>query len=157
MVIKVKDLTMSFFKKLFQTKPKPMNWREFTKLYAQRIQQEFECTVELEWGDDLEDTSIYVTMPNGEKGKSYTSNLYTRYRQNPDELEHVIHQGLLCIQQMAEQEEETIQAHQILPSIKPTAWLQGVKQMYVQNNQNPAEFVCYHYLAGDLGVTYMID
>ena len=67
---------MSLLKKLFGGKNQPMSWRDFTLHYTKQCQQQLDIQPEIEWGDDLENTTVHLVLPNGTKAASYLGNFY---------------------------------------------------------------------------------
>ena len=43
---------MSFFSKLFRSKPKLMTWQEFVEYFARRIQEELDLEAKIDWGEN---------------------------------------------------------------------------------------------------------
>ena len=41
---------MSFFSRLFRSKPKLMTWQEFVEYFARRIQEELDLEAKIDWG-----------------------------------------------------------------------------------------------------------
>lgn len=66
---------MSFFKKLFNNN-QPMDWKAFVTYYADHASKQLGQPVDIEWGDDMEQTTIH--LPNGQGGTmaGYLGNLY---------------------------------------------------------------------------------
>ena len=75
---------MSFFSKLFGNQ-QPMDWKAFATYYADYASQQLGQPVEIEWGNDMEQTTI--RLPNGQGGTvaGYLGNFYAIYRQNPED------------------------------------------------------------------------
>ena len=42
---------MSFFSRLFRSKPKLMTWQEFVEYFARRIQEELDLEAKIDWGE----------------------------------------------------------------------------------------------------------
>ena len=40
---------MSFFSRLFRSKPKLMTWQEFVEYFARRIQEELDLEAKIDW------------------------------------------------------------------------------------------------------------
>ena len=43
---------MSFFSRLFRSKPKLMTWQEFVEYFARRIQEELDLEAKIDWGEN---------------------------------------------------------------------------------------------------------
>lgn len=44
---------MSFFSRLFRSKPKLMTWQEFVEYFARRIQEELDLEAKIDWGETI--------------------------------------------------------------------------------------------------------
>lgn len=150
---------MSFFKKLFNPsdEPKIMDWREFTEYFAQTIEAQVDGQLEIEWGSDLEDTTVYLNLGNGANASLYLGNHFARYRENPEELPEIIEQTMTIVVQIGNEEERIVQPENIFPMIKSTVWLDNLAQMYQKDGKDPTEHLCIQPLAGDIALIYMVD
>lgn len=113
---------MSFFKKLFNNN-QPMDWKAFVTYYADHASQQLGQPVEIEWGDDMEQTTI--RLPNGQGGTmaGYLGNLYAQYCQSPNDLENLITTALAAVMETINNEQPSdIKAH-IFPVLKNREWL----------------------------------
>ncbi len=148
---------MSLLKKLFGRRPTIMDWRQFTEHYAEAARRDLGVQAEIQWGSDLETSSVIITLDNGTQGSCYMGNCYARYRQEPDNLEEILRQALLPVARMGSDIDDTVQPDHIVPVIKNTAYLQQLEELYRRYGKDPAEFVCSRPLAGDLVLIYMLD
>lgn len=143
---------MSFLKKLFGGKQKPLNWVQFTELFAQRISRDCAVEVNIEWGGDLEDTALLAGS-----AQLYLGNHYARYRQSPDILEEILSASVQVLRQMAEHEDSPLSKEDIMPAIKPTDWLSEMARLQSENNEEPEKATIHESLAGDIVLTYVLD
>lgn len=148
---------MSILKKLFGRTPEIMDWRDFTEHYAAAARREAGVEAHIEWGADIEETSVIITLPDGTQGSCYMGNYYTRYRQDPGSLDELTRQALLPIAQMSGQIEDRVRTDNILPVLKNTGYLQHMQDLYRKDRKDPEEFICFRPLAGDVVVMYMVD
>ena len=51
---------MSFFSRLFRSKPKLMTWQEFIEYFARRIQEELDLEAKIDWGENIASSPIIV-------------------------------------------------------------------------------------------------
>ncbi len=154
---------MSFFKKLFGGKSsEPMDWRAFTQYFAEQCQQQPGVQTEIEWGGDLEQSTVHVTLANGTRAACYLGNYYRQYQRQPDKLDNIMHQAMAALAQMgadtADQADEATQRQHILPVIKNTEWLDQAKAQFQSLPDAVVEDIfIIEPLAGDLLLTYVMD
>lgn len=150
---------MSFFKKFFNTadKSKIMDWREFTEYFAQAVESKIDCTAEIEWGEDLEETTVHLHLSNGLAAAVYLGNRYAHYRQNPDSLEEIIEETVQTVAQIGNSE-ATLARENIFPTIKPLAYVEEIKRLYQEDGrQEHIADLYFRPVAGDMVVVYMVD
>ncbi|WP_225748211.1 DUF1444 domain-containing protein [Eikenella sp. Marseille-P7795] len=146
---------MSFFKKLFGGRQKLLSWVQFTELFAQRIRQDCHEEVEIQWGNNLEDTTVLVTRNNGQL---YLGNHYANYLDDPEELEAILAANIATVRQMLEPT-PPLRAEQIFPVIKDALWLENIRQMHQANHPDTDldnAVICYP-IAGDIVLAYVAD
>ncbi|ULJ65293.1 DUF1444 family protein [Wielerella bovis] len=148
---------MSLIKNLFSNKQTIMNWREFAEYFAQEIQQNIDGTAKIEWGDDLENTTVHLTFNNGDQAESYLGNHFARYQHNPDDLPEIIVQTLVAVAHLGKDKTQEIKREHIFPTIKSAGYVNYVAQMYQKEGKNPTEHLCICPLAGDISLIYMVD
>ena len=151
---------MSFFNKLFGSK-QPMDWKAFVTYYADHASKQLGQPVDIEWGDDMEQTTI--CLPNGQGGSmaGYLGNLYAQYRQSPTDLEDLVTTALTAVMETIntinnEQPSDT-RAH-IFPVLKNREWVAYCNEQAQQASPDDAikDDLIYTPMAGDLMLTYAI-
>ncbi|MFD1244798.1 hypothetical protein [Paralysiella testudinis] len=153
---------MSLLKKLFGGKNQPMSWRDFTLHYAEQCQQQLDIQPEIEWGDDLKNTTVHIVLPNGTQTASYLGNYYRLYQQQPDMLDSIMRQATGALAQMgantADKPDTATQKQHIFPVIKNTEWL-ATTQAQLKNMPGAVvdDIFIIEPLVGDLLLTYVID
>ncbi|MDO4433340.1 MAG: DUF1444 family protein [Alysiella sp.] len=148
---------MSLIKNLFPKKQTVMNWREFAEYFTEEIQQNIDGTAEIEWGDDLENTTVHLNLNNGSTAEMYLGNHFARYQQNPDDLPEIIAKTLAAVAHLGKDETQEIEREQIFPTIKSAESLNYLVQMHQKEGKNPTEHLCIRPLAGDITLIYMVD
>ena len=90
---------MSFFSRLFRSKPKLMTWQEFVEYFARRIQEELHLEAKIDWGETIASSPIIVHFSEDDEASfsTYLSNHYTSYLQNPEALEAIVAANLAVI------------------------------------------------------------
>lgn len=90
---------MSFFSKLFRSKPKLMTWQEFVEYFARQIQEELDLETKINWGENIASSPIIVQFSEDDEASfsTYLSNHYTSYLQNPEALEAIVAANLAVI------------------------------------------------------------
>ena len=90
---------MSFFSRLFRSKPKLMTWQEFVEYFARRIQEELHLEAKIDWGETIASSPIIVHFSKDDEASfsTYLSNHYTSYLQNPEALEAIVAANLAVI------------------------------------------------------------
>lgn len=153
---------MSFLKKLLGGKDTPMNWRDFTRHYAEQCRQQLGIQPEFEWGDDLESTTVHVPLTNGTQVASYLGNHYRLYQQQRGMLDNIMRQATGALAQMgaraADKTDTAARRRHVLPVIKNTEWLATTLAQF-QNLPDAAidDVFIIEPLAGDLLLTYVVD
>ena len=110
---------MSFFSRLFRSKPKLMTWQEFVEYFARRIQEELDLEAKIDWGENIASSPIIVQFSEDDEASfsTYLSNHYTSYLQNPEALEAIVAANLAVIDKIQDTD-ASVSAQQILPTIK---------------------------------------
>ena len=69
---------MSFFSRLFRSKPKLMTWQEFVEYFARRIQEELDLEAKIDWGENIASSPIIVHFSEDDEASfsTYLSNHY---------------------------------------------------------------------------------
>ena len=154
---------MSFFFFFFgRQSNETMDWRAFTQYFAEQCQQQSGAQTEIEWGGDLEATTVHVTLANGTQAACYLGNYYRQYQQKPEMLDNIMRQATDALAQMgadtADKADEATQRQHIFPVIKNTEWL-ATSQAQFQNLPDAAidEIFIIEPLTGDLLLTYVVD
>ena len=119
---------MSFFSRLFRSKPKLMTWQEFVEYFARRIQEELDLEAKIDWGENIASSPIIVQFSEDDEASfsTYLSNHYTSYLQNPEALEAIVAANLAVIDKLQDSD-ASVSAQQILPTIKNTIYLENVR------------------------------
>lgn len=150
---------MSFFKKLFSpSNENPvMDWRGFTEYFTQAVESRLSCRAEIEWGEDLEDTTVHLHLPNGLAAQVYLGNRYAHYRQNPDSLDEIIEETVESAAQIGHPE-ATLARENIIPTIKSAAYADEIRRLYQEGGREEQMAELYFRpVAGDMVVVYMVD
>lgn len=149
---------MSFFKKLFNNN-QPMDWKAFVTYYADHASKQLGQPIDIEWGDDMEQTTIH--LPNGQGGSmaGYLGNFYALYRHNPEDLDNIVactFAGLM--EAFNGNPEGDITAH-IFPVIKNHEWMAQYREQMRQAypNADTQDGLLYAPIAGDLVLNYVLD
>ena len=151
---------MSLLKKLFGGKNQPMSWRDFTLHYTKQCQQQLDIQPEIEWGDDLENTTVHLVLPNGTKAASYLGNFYRQYQQQPDNLDNIIQQAMASLRDMGRDDDNSSQdvlASQILPVLKNTEWLSTTRAQFTGTDATLENVLIAESWVGDLVISYVVD
>lgn len=148
---------MSFFKKLFKNTNTIMDWREFTEYFSQQIQQNIDGKIEIEWADDLENTTVHLYLNNGQQAGMYLGNHFIRYQNNPEDLPEIIEQTLAIVRQIGNDEREETQRDNIFPFIKHNEWVDTIIEAAQKEDNNPLQYLNIRQLAGDIWIIYMVD
>lgn len=151
---------MSFFRKLFGNK-QPMNWKAFVTYYTDYASQQLGQPVAIEWGDDIEQTTI--RLPDGQGGSmaDYLGNLYAQYCQSPSELEDLVSSAIAAaieaINTINNEQPSDMQTH-IFPVLKNREWVAYCNEQAQQTSPDNAikDDLIYTPMAGDLVLTYAI-
>lgn len=151
---------MSFFRKLFGNK-QPMNWKAFVTYYTDYASQQLGQPVAIEWGDDIEQTTI--RLPDGQGGSmaGYLGNLYAQYCQSPSELEDLVSSAIAAaieaINTINNEQPSDMQTH-IFPVLKNGEWVAYCNEQAQQTSPDNAikDDLIYTPMAGDLVLTYAI-
>ena len=61
---------MSFFSRLFRSKPKLMTWQEFVEYFARRIQEELDLEAKIDWAKILRLRRLLSIFPKTMKHHS---------------------------------------------------------------------------------------
>ena len=149
---------MSFFSRLFRSKPKLMNWQEFVEYFARRIQDELHFEVKIDWGEDIASSPIIVHFPEDNEASfsTYLSSHYTSYLQNPDALNAIVAANLAVIRKIQDTK-ASVSAQQILPTIKNTIYLENTRLIANKNETEPIDYLVFKPIAGDIMLLYMVD
>jgi uncharacterized protein YtpQ (UPF0354 family) len=151
---------MSLLKKLFGGKNQPMSWRDFTLHYTKQCQQQLDIQPEIEWGDDLENTTVHLVLPNGTQAASYLGNFYRQYQQQPDNLDNIIQQAMASLRDMGRDNDNSSQdvlASQILPVLKNTEWLSTTRAQFTGTDATLENVLIAESWVGDLVISYVVD
>ena len=148
---------MSFFKKLFNNQP--MKWKAFVTYYADHASKQLGQPVDIEWGDDIEQTTIH--LPNGEGGSmaGYLGNFYALYRHNPEDLDNIVARTFAGLMEAFNSNPEgDITAH-IFPVIKNHEWMAQYRAQMRQAypNADTDDGLLHAPIAGDLVLNYVLD
>ena len=149
---------MSFFRKLFDNK-QPMDWKAFVTYYTDHASQQLGQPIEIEWGDDIEQTTIRLPDEQGGSMAVYLSNLYAQYCQSPNNLENLVTIALAAVMKAIKPNPPSdVQAH-VFPMLKNREWVanryEQIRQAYPDNDIKD-NLLCTP-IAGDLVVTYTLD
>lgn len=149
---------MSFFSRLFRSKPKLMTWQEFVEYFARRIQEELDLEAKIDWGENIASSPIIVQFSEDDEASfsTYLSNHYTSYLQNPEALEAIVAANLAVIDKIQDTD-ASVSAQQILPTIKNTIYLENVRLITNTDEDEPADYLVYKPIAGDIMLLYMVD
>lgn len=149
---------MSFFRKLFGNK-QPMDWKAFVTYYTDYASQQLGQSVAIEWGDDIEQTTI--RLPDGQGGSmaGYLGNLYAQYCQSPSDLEDLVTTALAAVMETINNEQPSdIKAH-IFPVLKNREWLayhhEQIQQAYPDDAIKGD--LLHTPMVGDLVLIYALD
>lgn len=149
---------MSFFRKLFDNK-QPMDWKAFVTYYTDHASQQLGQPIEIEWDDDIEQTTIRLPDEQGGSMAVYLSNLYAQCCQSPDNLENLVTIALAAVMEAIKPNPPSdVQAH-VFPMLKNREWVanryEQIRQAYPDNDIKD-NLLCTP-IAGDLVVTYTLD
>lgn len=149
---------MSFFSRLFRSKPKLMTWQEFVEYFARRIQEELDLEAKIDWGETIASSPIIVHFSEDDEASfsTYLSNHYTSYLQNPEALEAIVAANLAVIDKIQDAD-ASVSAQQILPTIKNTIYLENARLITNTDEAEPADYLVYKPIAGNIMVLYMVD
>ena len=149
---------MSFFSRLFRSKPKLMNWQEFVEYFARRIQDELHFEVKIDWGEDIASSPIFVHFPEDNEASfsTYLSSHYTSYLQNPDALNAIVAANLAVIRKIQDTK-ASVSAQQILPTIKNTIYLENTRLIANKDETESIDYLVFKPIAGDIMLLYMVD
>lgn len=149
---------MSFFSRLFRSKPKLMTWQEFVEYFARRIQEELDLEAKIDWGETIASSPIIVHFSEDDEASfsTYLSNHYTSYLKNPEALEAIVAANLAVIDKIQDTD-ASVSAQQILPTIKNTIYLENVRLITNTDEDEPADYLVYKPIAGDIMLLYMVD
>ena len=84
------------------------------------------------------------------------SNHYTSYLQNPEALEAIVAANLAVIDKIQDTD-ASVSAQQILPTIKNTIYLENARLITNTDEAEPADYLVYKPIAGDIMLLYMVD
>ncbi len=149
---------MSFFKKLFNNN-QPMDWKAFVTYYADHASQQLGQPVEIEWGDDIEQTTIHLPNGQGDSMAGYLGNFYALYRHNPEDLDNIVARTFAGLMEAFNGNPEgNITAH-IFPVIKNHEWMAQYREQMRQTypNADTQDGLLYAPIAGDLVLNYVLD
>lgn len=149
---------MSFFSKLFGNQ-QLMDWKAFVTYYADHASQQLGQPVEIEWGNDMEQTTI--RLPNGQGGTmaGYLGNFYAIYRQNPEDLDEIVaHTFAGLTEAFNGNPQGDIKAH-IFPVIKNHEWMAQYRAQMRQAypDADTDDGLLHAPIAGDLVLNYVLD
>ena len=149
---------MSFFSRLFRSKPKLMTWQEFVEYFARQIQEELDLETKINWGENIASSPIIVHFSEDDEASfsTYLSNHYTSYLQNPEALEAIVAANLAVIYKIQDTD-ASVSAQQILPTIKNTIYLENARLITNTDEAEPADYLVYKPIAGDIMLLYMVD
>lgn len=138
-----------------------MDWKAFVNYYTDHAAQQLEQPVDIEWGDDIEQTTI--RLPDGQGGSmaGYLGNLYAQYCQSPNDLENLVTSAIDAVMEaistINNEQPSDMQTH-IFPVLKNREWVanyyEQVRQAYPDNAIK--DDLIYKPMAGDLVLTYAL-
>lgn len=151
---------MAFFRKLFG-RQQPMDWKTFVTYYTDYAAQQLGQPVDIEWGDDIEQTTI--RLPDGQGGSmaGYLGNLYAQYCQSPNDLENLVTSSIDAVMEaistINSEQPSDMRAH-IFPVLKNKEWVAYCNEQAQQASPDNAikDDLIYKPMAGDLVLTYAL-
>ena len=148
---------MSFFRKLFG-RQQPMDWKTFVNYYTDHAAQQLGQPVDIEWRDDIEQTTI--RLPDGQGGTmaGYLGNLYAQYCQSPNDLENLVTTALAAVMETINNEQPSDMQTHIFPVLKNREWVAYCNEQAQQTSPDNAikDDLIYTPMAGDLVLTYAL-
>ena len=135
-----------------------MTWQEFVEYFARRIQEELDLEAKIDWGETIASSPIIVHFSEDDEASfsTYLSNHYTSYLQNPEALEAIVAANLAVIYKIQDTD-ASVSAQQILPTIKNTIYLENARLITNTDEAEPADYLVYKPIAGDIMLLYMVD
>ena len=112
----------------------------------------------IDWGENIASSPIIVQLSEDDEASfsTYLSNHYTSYLQNPEALEAIVAANLAVIYKIQDTD-ASVSAQQILPTIKNTIYLENVRLITNTDEDEPADYLVYKPIAGDIMLLYMVD
>ena len=134
--------------------PELLNWQQFAELFAEQTRRDCGAEVSIEWGEDLENTTLLVAIGNA-RHSLYLGNQYALYCQEPADLEAILAHNSQIVRQTMMLNDAALHRDNIMPVIKSTAWLDEMAQSMRSNGDNPDEILVYEPLAENLLLAYV--
>ena len=116
--------------------PELLNWQQFAELFAEQTRRDCGAEVSIEWGENLENTTLLVEIGNG-RHSLYLGNQYALYCQEPADLEAILAHNSQIMRQTMMLNDAALHHDNIMPVIKSTAWLDEMAQSMRSNGDNP--------------------